>query len=288
MPRANADEPGRATITMIQMGLGAQDPQQRAKYLSDAQMQLGWALRAAVQECQEAGLSWQAIGTALDVPKETLFRQFSAGGPVITAKPVQSMNSPGATTMHRSGVEAVYAFRSQNENWFGPHTALPDGEFTDGTLHFEPAQPASPFAGQVLTMRFGPQERDVSAHACQVTLPDGAQRRVRVTHAMLDFMFGDGQTPLRQAMTALTHAAMGNPRVPAQLQAVIDQAARAMSLGVPAERLIAAVARVVALVGPDAADENVAAAIRRLEQVALEYSIWVRVTGRVTSRRRSG
>ena len=280
MPRANADEPGRATITMIQMGLGAQDPQQRAKYLSDAQMQLGWALRAAVQECQEAGLSWQAIGTALSVPKETLFRQFSAGGPVITAKPVQSMASPGATTMHRSGVEAVYAFRSQNGNWFGPHTALPDGEFTDGILHFEPSQPANPFAGQVLTMRFGPRERDVSVHACQVTLPDGAPRRVRVTHAVLDFMFGDGQTPLRQAMTALTHAAMGNPRVPAQLQAVIDQAARAMSLGVPVERLTDAVARVVALVGLDAADENVAAAIRRLELVALEYRTWVRVTGR--------
>jgi hypothetical protein len=280
MPKVNADEPGRATITMIQMGLGAQDPQQRAKYLSDAQMQLGWALRAAVQECQEAGLSWQAIGTALGVPKETLFRQFSAGGPVITAKPVQSMASPGVTIMHRSGVEAVYAFRSQNGSWFGPHTALPDGEFTDGTLHFEPAQPTSPFAGQVLTMRFGPQERDVSVYACQVILPGGAPRRVRVTHAVLDFMFGDGQTPLRQAMTALTHAAMGNPRVPAQLQATIDQAARAMSLGVPVERLTAAVDKVVALVGLDAADDNVTDATRRLEQVALEYKIWVRITGR--------
>jgi hypothetical protein len=279
MPQVNADEPGRATITMIQMGLGAQDPQQRAKYLSDAQMQLGWALRAAVQECQEAGLSWQAIGTALGVPKETLFRQFSAGGPVITAKPVQSMASPGVTVMHRSGVEAVYAFRSQNGSWFGPHTTLPDGEFTDGTLHFEPTQPMSPFAGQVLTMRFGPQERDVSVHACQLTLPGGAPRRVRVTHAVLDFMFGDGQTPLRQAMTALTHAAMGNPRVPAQLQATIDQAARAMSLGVPVERLTAAVDKVVALVGLDAADENVADTLRRLEQVALEYKIWVRITG---------
>jgi hypothetical protein len=280
MPKASADEPGRATITMIQMGLGAQDPQQRAKYLSDAQMQLGWALRAAVQECQEAGLSWQAIGTALGVPKETLFRQFSAGGPVITAKPVQSMASPGATIMHRSGAEAVYAFRSQNGNWFGPHTALPDWEFTDGTLHFEPAQPTSPFAGQVLTMRFGPRERDVSAHACQVTLPDGTPRRVRVTHAVLDFMFGDGQTSLRQAMTLLTHASMGNPRVPVSLQAAINEAARAMGRGVPAERLITAVDRVVALVGLDAADENVAAAIRRLEQAALEYRIWVRVTAR--------
>lgn len=280
MPGTDADEPGRATITLIQMGLMAQDPQRRAKYLSDAQMQLGWALRATVQECQEAGLSWQAIGTALGVPKETLFRQFSAGGPVITAKPVQSMASPGVTSMHRPSAEAVYAFRSQDGDWFGPRTALPDGEFTEGTLHFEPAQSANPFADQVLTMRFGFQERDVSVHACQVTLPDGAQRRVRVTHAVLDLIFGDGQTPLRQAMTVLTHAAIGNPLVPAQLQATIDQAARAMSLGIPTERLTSAVDRVVALVGHDAADENVAAAIRRLERAALEYRIRERLSGR--------
>jgi hypothetical protein len=73
---------------------------------------------------------------------------------------------------------------------------------------------------------------------------------------------------------------MGNPRVPTQLQAVIDQAAGAMSLGVPVERLTDAVARVVTLVGLDADDENVAAAISCLEQVALEYQTWMRVTGR--------
>jgi hypothetical protein len=209
-------------------------------------------LRAVVEERKEAALSWQAIGTELGGPKE----------------------------MHWSGVDVVYAFRSQNGNWFGPHTALPNGEFTDGTLHFEPAQPTNPFVGQVLTMRFGPQERDVSAHACQVTLPDGSPRHVRVTHAVLDFMFGDGQTPLRQAVAALTHAAIGNPRVPALLQAVIGQAARMMTLAVPVERLTTAVDRVVAIVGPDAADENVAAAIRRLEPVALEYRMWVKVRGR--------
>ena len=148
------------------------------------------------------------------------------------------------------------------------------------TLRFEPAQPTSPFAGQVLTMRLGPQERDVSVHACQVTLPDGTPRRVRVTHAVLDFMFGDGQTPLRQAMTALTHAAVMNPRVPAPLQAAIDQAARAMGLGVPVEQFIAAVEKVMALTGLDPADKNVATAMRRLEQVLEEYHTWARVTRR--------
>jgi hypothetical protein len=32
---------------------------------------------------------------------------------------------------------------------------------------------------------------------------------------VVDFLFGDGQTSLRQAMTALTHAALMNPKVPA-------------------------------------------------------------------------
>ena len=143
MPKANTDAHAATTIAMVQMSLGAQDPLWRAKYLSDAQMQLGWALRAAVEECQEAGMSWQAIGNALGVPKETMFRQYSAGGPVITAKPVQSMNSPGVTEMHRPAIEAVYAFRTQNGNWFGPHEALPARKFTDGTLRFEPAQPVN-------------------------------------------------------------------------------------------------------------------------------------------------
>jgi hypothetical protein len=280
MPRANTDAHGATAITMIQMGLGAQDPLRRAKFLSDAQMQLGWTLRAAVEESQEAGMSWQAIGDALGVPKETIFRQYSAGGPVITAKPVQSMSSPGVTDMHRPAAEAVYAFRSQSGNWFGPNDALPVGQFTDGTLHFEPAQPVTALAGQVLTMRFGPRDHDVSVHACQVTLPDGMQRRVRVTHAVLDLLFGDGQTPLRQAMTALVNATTLNPAIPQPLGAAIDQAARQMGIGVPTEQFIAAVEKVVALASLAAADEHAATAVRRLERVVEEYRTWARVASR--------
>ena len=37
------------------------------------------------------------------------------------------------------------------------HDALQHGQYADGTLHFEPAQPVNAFADQVLTMRFGPR-----------------------------------------------------------------------------------------------------------------------------------
>lgn len=280
MTRANTGGPAEAAITMIQTALGAQDPLRRAEYLSEAQMQLGWTLRAAVQECQEAGMSWQVIGTALRVPKETIFRQFTAGGPVITAKPVQSMASPGVTDMHRPAAEAVYAFRAQDGTWFGPHDALQHGQYADGTLHFEPAQPVNAFADQVLTMRFGPWDRDVSVHACQVTLPDGMPRRVRVTHAVLDFLFGDGQTPLRQAMTALVNAGTLNPLVPQPLRSAIERAAGKMGLGVPPELFIAEVEKVVALAGLAAPDERVATAMRRLERVVREYRAWAKAATR--------
>jgi len=83
-----------------------------------------------------------------------------------------------------------------------------------------------------------------------------------------------GQTPLRQAMTALAHAAKSNPQVPPQLQTAINQATRAMPAGVPATHLIANADRLVALMGFDAPDENVVAATRRLEQAAVEYRMW--------------
>jgi hypothetical protein len=119
-------------ITMIEMAVSPQDPLRRARYLSDAQMQLGWALRAAIGERQAGRRPWHVIGDALGVPKETVFRQYSAGGPVITAKPVQDRNSPGMTDMHKStAVEAVYAFSAGNGAWLGPADTLPPGEFTD-------------------------------------------------------------------------------------------------------------------------------------------------------------
>lgn len=145
-------------------------------------------------------------------------------------------------------------------------------------MSFEPAQPVNALAGQVLTMRFGPWDRDVSVHACQVTLPDGTPRRVRVTHAVLDLMFGDRQTPLRQAMTALVNATALNPQVPAPLRAAIDQAAGKMGIGIPAEQFIAAVEKVVLLAGLAATDEHPETAMRRLERMTGEYRTWAKVT----------
>jgi hypothetical protein len=111
------------------------------------------------------------------------------------------------------------------------------------------------------------------------SLPDGMPRRVRVTHAVMDFMFGDGQTPLRHAMTALVNATTLNPAIPQALHAAIDQAAQKMGIGVPTEQFIAAVEKVVALAGLTAADAHAATAVRRLERVVEEYRTWARAAG---------
>ena len=99
---------------------------------------------------------------------------------------------------------------------------------------------------------------------------------MRVTHAVLDLMFGDGQTPLRQAMTALVNADTLNPLVPQPLRSAIERAASKMGLGVPPELFIAEVEKVVALAGLAAPDERVATAMRRLERVVKEYRAWAK------------
>jgi len=130
----------------------------------------------------------------------------------------------------------------------------------------------SPFAGQVFTMRFGHWDHDVSVHAPQVILPDGMPRRVRVTHEVLDFMFGDGQ-----AMTALVNATVMNSRVDPRLQTLIDQAAGRMGLGTPPEQFIAEVEAVVAQASLAASDDHVMIAMRRLKRVVAEYRTWAKV-----------
>lgn len=127
-------------------------------------------------------------------------------------------------------------------------------------------------------MRFGPWSQDVTVHACQVSLPDGMPRRVRVTQQVLDYMFGDAQTPLRQALTALVHATMGNPRVAPRLQELINHAANAMTLETPTGQFIASIEAVISearLV--DTADAHVIVAFRRLERVVREFQAWAAV-----------
>jgi hypothetical protein len=64
--------------------------------LANAQRAVARLLASAVAEASADGLSWQAIGEALGIPKSTAFRQHKAGSPVSVLRPFQSQTSPQA------------------------------------------------------------------------------------------------------------------------------------------------------------------------------------------------
>lgn len=88
---------------------------------------------------------------------------------------------------------AVYAYRDQDGMWRpdGAEGLLPEGEYYESDLGFEPATPR-PEAGQRLRLRIGPVDANqvpLSLHAIHVERPDGNARRVIATQALLDEMF---------------------------------------------------------------------------------------------------
>lgn len=68
--------------------------------------------------------------------------------------------------------------------------------------------------------------------------------RVRATYEVVDWLLGDGQTALRQAMTAVAQAVAITPGVDRHLIYLVDKAALAQGLEVPLADFLAAVGEV--------------------------------------------
>ncbi len=281
--RVTTDSLATNAVEMIKMACTATDPIKRAQILAEAQPQLAWALRSAVEECQDAHLPWTQIGDRIGLPRETVFRQWSSGGPIVTVRAQQTK-----PTSNQSAVDAVFAFQSEDDRWWPPGDDVP-GEFVTAMLPFNPANPQdNRFAGQVLRVRIGRRDQDVSFYSVQVRLADGTERRVRVTNEVMDLLFGNGQTPLRQALTQVVHAAVGNDAVGGAFQQVALRAAHAQAQSAPAAGenrisdadLVAAVQAVLeeARNFPTGLDAHAAQAVRRLEQVVEDYERWRRVS----------
>ncbi len=280
--RVTTDSLAMNAVEMIKMACAAPDPIKRAQILAEAQPQLAWALRSAVEECQDANLPWTQIGDRIGLPRETVFRQWSSGGPIVTVRAQQTK----AASDQSSAVDAVFAFQSEDDQWWPPGDDVP-GEFVTAMLPFNPANPEeNRFAGQVLRVRIGPRDQEVSFYSVQVRLADGTERRVRVTNEVMDLLFGNGQTPLRQALTQMVFAAVGNDAVDGAFQQVALRAAHAQAQSAPAAgenrisdaELVAAVRAVLdqARNFPDGLDAHAAQAVRRLEQVVEDYERWRR------------
>jgi hypothetical protein len=199
-------------------------------------------------DCQDGDprRSWADIGNAIGLPRETAWRQFKAGGPLVTVKPYQSADSPLSDSQPQpfTSDSAIYAFCDQAGNWFGPADAF--DKFGLGRLDFNPPNaPASRFAGQELQVRHGPWDTDVSFHAPQITEKDtGRQVHVRATYEVIDWLFGDGQTALRQAMTKVAQAVATTPNTNRTLVELVDKATTAQNPDLPLKDFIAAAAEV--------------------------------------------
>ncbi|MFJ8965860.1 hypothetical protein ACIRG5_41370 [Lentzea sp. NPDC102401] len=270
---------------MIQMACASTDPIKRAQLLAEAQPQLAWALRSAVEECEEANMPWTQIGDRIGLPRETVFRQWSSGGPIVTVRATQAKNTVAPAKERPSAVDAVYSFQDEDDRWWGSRDDAPSGEFVTAMLPFNPANPqANRFAGQVLRVRVGRCDQDVSFSSVQVRLADGSERRVRVTHEVMNLLFEDGETPLRRALTQVVHATLGNPAVAAEFAQTVHRAATAQARSVSAaddDRISAAefIEAVLAVVEEarlnlDGLDFYATQAVRRLEQVVEDYENW--------------
>ena len=101
--------------------------------------------------------------------------------------------------------------------------------------------PLAGFAGQELMVRHGPWDGDVTFHAPQITEKGtGRLVRIRATNEVIDWLFGDGQAALRQAMTKVAQAVAMTPNTNRTLAELVDKATTAQDPDLPIKDFIAA------------------------------------------------
>jgi hypothetical protein len=127
------------------------------------------------------------------------------GGPrVATGRPVMRDTSANRARRARQ-VVAAYAFRDEAGQWHGQPRLLRTGQYREAPtfIPFDPpADPYSPLGGQTFTVRYGAiaHDEDVSVYTVQVRQEDGSPLNLRMTHPVLDALFGPAVlgTPERQ------------------------------------------------------------------------------------------
>jgi hypothetical protein len=268
-------------MEMIGLAITSTDPTRRAQILAEAQPQLAWALRSAVQECVESRQPMTQIAQRIGLPRETLHRQFEGGGPIVTVRAERAKPNPATDPEAR---EAIYAFQDEAGEWFGDLDLLDPGEFTTAMLPFAPANPDNRFGNQVLRVRFGPAKEDVTFSSAQVRLADGSERRVLVTYAVINLLFEDGQTPLRRALVQVIHAVLSNRAIPQEFRDLVHEAdyglvESAPEVGnMPSGAFIQAVRAIVEATDRfrDTLDIHSSLALGALERVVGDYERWSR------------
>jgi DNA-binding phage protein len=268
-------------VGMLNLAMGSNDPIKRAQILAEAQPQLAFALRSAVEECLDAQRPLAQIADWIGLPRETLHRQLNGGGPVVTVRAERGKAEVSADSQPRM---AVYAFQDESDQWWGEPTLLPPEEFITAMLPFSPVNTGNRFANQVLRVRVGPVQDDVSFSSAQVRLADGSERRVLVTYIVINLLFEDGQSPLRRAVVQVINAVLSNRKIPQEFRDLVHRADFTLVETAPevgtmeTAEFIEAVRAVVAATESfkKSFDPYSSLALNRLRQVVSDYERWSR------------
>jgi hypothetical protein len=179
-------------ITLLQSVLASRDPSRRAQYLSDAQRELGWAQRSAIEECQrEKKLSWRQLGAVVSVAHDALYRQFASGGPVVTASPFYSKES--RNNMMTTTAQLAIAFRTVDDGRLHVLAEADVQGLDSFTMPFNPGNP-SPYSGRDLQYYYRPAPglalADLGRSAGYTMRPEGFGIAFCLTEGVMDELFG--------------------------------------------------------------------------------------------------
>jgi hypothetical protein len=116
----------------------------------------------------------------------------------------------------------------------------------------------------------------MTCHASQIAEKDtGRPMRIRATYEVIDWLFGDGQTALRQAMTKVAQAVAMTPNANQTLVKLVHKATMAQNPDLPIEDFIGAAEEVAghaALGYRDGA--SLSRALRELERAVQQRQAW--------------
>ena len=180
----------RNVVTLLESVLSSRDPSRRAQYLAEAQRQLGWAQRCAIDECQRQKLSWRQIGTAVGVAHDALYRQYASGGPVVTISPFYRKESRNNM---KTTAQLAVAFRTVDDGRL--HVlAEPDVHGLNSfMMPFNPGGP-SPYARRDLQYYYRSVPNlavaDLGRSAGYTLRPDGFGVAFCITEEVMDELFG--------------------------------------------------------------------------------------------------
>ncbi|MEV6611296.1 hypothetical protein [Kutzneria sp. NPDC051319] len=178
-------------IELLNLAMKKGQPEKRAEIITEAQHFLAWALRSAMTECQEIGQSWRALGPKIGMPHNVLYRQYSAGAPVIATEPSYTPINVAVGFRTVGDVDDSWQLISVED--------AADPGLKSVRIFFDPAVTPggtpSPYAQQDVEFLYAPAVPDDllrlgRAKPYPIWHPDLGRRPLHLAEAVFDELFG--------------------------------------------------------------------------------------------------